>query len=168
MSNPYLRDLACIILSERPEDKLDFVALPKAFGKTPPPGGGTLLYGCPYDQNISIAAVRRESNLHVGFAAQPRGCWAVVKGDVPPFFPSSFDPTRHFLLHYDPKEEGALPHGFSGAGVWYRRAGRGTLWLADPVLAGIQTSWHKPTNTMIAIRAAAVRRFLKTAFSKGR
>lgn len=161
-------DLSCIVLSPVPEDRLDFLALPKGFGKVPPDGGGTLLYGCPCDQNIPVAAVRHQSVLHVAFAARPRGCWAVVEGEVPPRFPSSFNPDRHFLLHYDPKEEGAMPHGFSGAGVWYRRAGRGPIWSAEPVLAGIQTSWHKPSNRMIVVRSNIVRRFLSSTFPKGK
>jgi hypothetical protein len=161
-------DLACVVLSPEPDNRLEFVRLPKSFGKVPPDGGGILLYGCPSDQNVPVAAVRHQSELRVAFAARPRGCWAVVKGTVPPHFPSSFDPHRHFLLHYDPKEEGAMPLGFSGAGVWYRRKGRGSIWLADPVLAGIQTSWHRPSNTMIAVRSQIVRRFLEVEFPKGK
>lgn len=156
-------DIACIVLSNT-ENRFEFVRLPKAFAKVPPAGGCTLLYGCPSDTNVPVAAARTESALHVAFAAQPRGCWAVVRGDVPPRFPSSFDPSKHFLLNYDPAEEGAMPHGFSGAGVWYRRAARDTIWCADPVLAGVQKSWHKPSNTMIVIRSSVVRHFLKTEF----
>jgi len=156
-------DLACIVLSDD-ETRLDFAKLPAAFGRVPLAGGGTLLYGCPSEKSVPVAAARSRSALHVAFAAQPQGCWAVVRDDVPPRFPSSFDPARHFLLHYDPKEEGAMPHGFSGAGVWYRRAAHETIWCADPVLAGVQASWHRPSNTMIAIRAVVVRRFLKSIF----
>ncbi len=159
-------DLACIVLSNNAEDRLDFAALPMAFGKAPPAGGGMLLYGCPYDQNVPVAAARAKNALHVGFAARPRGCWAVVRSGIPPLFPSSFDPKRHFLLHYDPAVEGALPYGFSGAGVWYRRSGRGDIWLADPVLAGVQTSWHKPSHAMIVIKSRVVRSFLTTKFPK--
>ena len=159
-------DLACIVLSPEPEDRLEFVVLPRGFGKVPPDGGGTLLYGCPSDQNVPVAAVRRQSVLNVALAGRPRGCWAVVNGKVPSRFPSSFDPDRHFLLHYDPKDEGAMPHGFSGAGVWYRRAGRRAIWSADPILAGIQTSWHKPSNTMIVIQSKIVHRFLSLKFPK--
>src|ERR1700730_607777 len=94
-------DLASIVLSPGcPEERLEFAALPAAFGRVPPSGGGTLLYGCSYDQNIPVAAVRDQSQLRVALAAQPRGCWVVVKGDVPPLFPSSFVPPRQFLLHY--------------------------------------------------------------------
>ena len=156
-------DLASIVLSDSPEHVIDFIPLPKAFGKVPPAGGGTLLYGCPFDQRVPMNALRRGSELRVGFTMRPRGCWAVVKGEVPELFPSWFDTAQHFLLHYDPKDEGAMPHGFSGAGVWYRRSARGALWSADPVLAGIQSSWHKSSNTMIVIRSKVVRRFLESS-----
>lgn len=156
-------DLAAIVLSECPERFLDFIPIPRAFAKAPPGGKGVLLYGCPYDQRIPISATRHGAELHVGYAVQPRGCWAIVEGKTPQHFPSSFNPARHFLLHYDPSEEGALPHGFSGAGVWYRRGNSDVIWSANPVLAGVQTSWHKKSKTMIVIRSRVVQAFLRTA-----
>lgn len=159
-------DLACIVLSAQAHEMVEFVPLPAGLGKVPPAGEGTILYGSPVDQNIPVAALRNNSELRVAFATQPRGCWAVVKGEIPPSFPSSFDPDRHFLLEYDPSEEGAMPHGFSGAGIWYQDAGSGPIWSARPILAGVQTQWHRPSNTMIAIRAERVLELLKSKFDK--
>jgi len=89
------------------------------------------------------------------------GCWVVPIAEPPRFFPSSFDPGRHFLLRYDPAAEGTQPHGYSGSGVWYQRGGASGFWVAQPVLAGVETSWHKASNLMIAIRSEVMREFLE-------
>jgi hypothetical protein len=101
-----------------------------------------------------------ENMRRVILALQPMGCWAVAVAETPPFFPSSFDPSRHFLLNYDPAKEGAQPYGYSGSGVWRQGDGNHELWTARPALAGVETSWHKPSKLMIAIRPEVVRQFL--------
>ncbi len=158
-------DLACIVL--RPgsaHHSLEFADLPAAFADIPPPGSGTLIFGCPFDQSIPVASFSQPGGpLWRALAARPQGCWALVEKDPPPFFPSSYDPVRHFLLRYDPAEEGALPHGFSGAGSWYQNLARAPFWAANPVLAGVQVSWHRPSNLMIAIRSEVVRGFISDA-----
>lgn len=156
-------DLACIVLGTDGswQGRLEFTELPKDFGDTPEPGGGTLIIGCPADQSFSIAEARSGGTEWRALAMQPRGCWAVVAGEAPRYFPSSFDPERHFLLHYDPEQEGALPYGFSGSGVWYRRRKSDMLWAADPVLAGVQVQWHRETKLMIAVRSQVIRQFLE-------
>lgn len=159
-------DLACIVLDQEANSPVEFTRLPDSLGRTPPAGGGTLLYGSPSDQNIPVAAARKDGKLNVAFAVQPRGCWAVVKGETPPYFPSSFDSDRHFLLEYNPSEEGAMPHGFSGSGVWYQGADTTGLWSARPVLAGVQFKWHRPSNTMVALQSSRVLELLIPEFEK--
>ena len=155
-------DLACIILGQNESGRhLEFADLPKDFGDVPPAGGGTLITGCPTDQSITVAEGYQQGTHWRAFALQPRGCWAVVVDDPPRYFPSSFDSAKHFLLRYDPAEEGALPHGFSGSGVWYRRRRVDSLWAADPVLAGVQVRWHGESKLMIAVRSEVVRQFLE-------
>ena len=142
--------------------QLEFADLPRDFGEVPPAGSGTLIFGCPTDKSFPIAQGQQPDGQHWrALAVQPRGCWAVVVGEPTRFFPSSFDAVRHFLLRYDPAEEGALPYGFSGAGIWYRRQKSESVWTADPVLAGVQMSWHQETKLMIAIRSDVVRKFLE-------
>lgn len=157
-------DLACVVLGAKESGKrLEFVDLPRDFGDVPPDGSGTLILGAPTDKAVAIAEGQRPGGQRWRSSAlQVSGCWAVVTSEVPRFFPSSFDPTRHFLLHYDPAEEGgSLPYGFSGTGVWYRRQKNEPVWSADPVLAGVETRWHRESKLMIAVRSEVVRRFLE-------
>jgi hypothetical protein len=158
-------DIACIVLRPRSlRHPLEFADLPAAFADAPPPGSGTLIFGCPSDQSIPVASFSQPGgSLWRALAVRPQGCWAVVEKDPPPFFPSSYDPVRHLLLRYDPAEEGALPHGFSGAGIWYQNPAKASVWAANPVLAGVQISWHRPSNLMIAVRSEVVRGFLSDA-----
>jgi len=158
-------DLACIILGRNGlEGRLEFLDLPAGFGVVPAGGSGTLISGCPSDQIVPVAeAVENGRMRRVILALQPMGCWAVVVAEPPRFFPSSFDPSRHFLLRYDPAQEGAQPFGYSGSGVWYQGAGDPEFWSARPVLAGVETSWHQPSKLMIAIRSEIVRQFLEEA-----
>jgi hypothetical protein len=158
-------DLACIVLGENDLDgRVEFVDLPNDFGAAPAGGGGTLISGCPSDQIVPVAeAVESGRVRRVVLALQPMGCWAVVVSEPPRFFPSSFDQSRHFLLKYDPAAEGAQPFGYSGSGVWYQGNGSSEFWVARPVLAGVETSWHEPSNLMIAIRSEVVKEFLQEA-----
>jgi hypothetical protein len=160
-------DLACMILGtkESCQGRLEFADLPKDFGDVPDSGGATLIVGSPTDRTLSIAEGQAGSIHWRALAMQPRGCWAVVAGEAPKYFPSSFDPRQHFLLHYDPAQEGSLPYGFSGSGVWYRRRKTESLWAADPVLAGVQVSWHRESNLMIAVRSDVVRQFLQQSIN---
>jgi len=154
-------DLACIVL--KPDQSfglLEFLELPSRLGPLPP-AGGTLIHGCPVDQNVPVNAIRqREGGLLVGLATRPRGCWAEIEADPPTSLPSSFDPDRHFLLKYDPNEEGAQPHGFSGCGVWGHRKTDEPVWSANPVLLGVEYKWHRPTNLMFSVRSEVIQGFL--------
>lgn len=158
-------DLACIVLRpESPNGQLEFLDLPSGFAAVPPKGGGTLIYGCPVDQNVPVGAWRHGGGpLLVALAARPRGCWAQVVAEVPQYFPSWFDSGRHFLLKYDPSLEGSQARGFSGSGVWYRNVKNDSLWFANPVVAGVETHWHRESNLMIAVRSEVVQRFMEEA-----
>lgn len=156
-------DLACIVLAPNdPDRRLEFVDLPNDFGDVPSDGGGALIHGAPIDKVVAIGEGRLpDGSRWRSRAVQVVGCWAVVTLEAPRFFPSSFDPDRHFLLRYDPIVEGSLPFGFSGTGVWYRRRRNDSVWAADPVLAGVQVGWHRESRLMIAVRSQAVRQFLE-------
>jgi hypothetical protein len=160
-------DLACIILEESESgNRLEFANLPQDFGDVPPDGSGTLIFGSPADRCVCIGEFQQlNGQRRRDLAVEPRGCWVVVAGEPPMFFPSSFDSDRHFLLRYDPDEEGSLPFGFSGAGVWYRRQRNDSIWVADPVLAGVQVGWHRESKLMTAIRSSVVKEFLDTEVS---
>lgn len=159
-------DLACIVLaSNQAFAPLEFIDLPNGLGSVPSSGEGTLIHGCPADQNVPVSAWRQQATgtTLVGLMGRPRGCWLVVEGNPPKSLPSSFDPERDFLLRYDPSEEGANPHGFSGSGVWCNRKKDTQVWSANPVLVGVQFAWHRPTNLMFAIGPEAIRKFLEVA-----
>lgn len=158
-------DLACIVLeSTQSFGPLEFLSLPDALGTVPPPGAGTLIHGCPADQNVPVSAWKQGTGTTmIGLMGRPRGSWPVVEGEPPKSLPSSFNPERHFLLRYDPAEEGANPHGFSGSGVWSHQMNLEPVWSANPVLVGVQMAWHRPTKLMFAIRPEVIREFLDNA-----
>lgn len=159
-------DLACLVLeSNQPFGPLEFLDLPEGLGNVPASGEGTLIHGCPVDQNVPFSASREPSTgtTVLGLKGSPRGCWPVVEGESPKSLPSPFDPENHFLLRYDPAEEGAYPHGFSGSGVWCHRKEDAKVWSANPVLVGIQFAWHRPTKLMFALRPEVIREFLEIA-----
>jgi len=156
-------DLACVVLAANESGRrLEFVDLPRDFGDVPPDGSGTLILGAPTEKVVAITEGQRpDGQRWRSCAVQVTGSWAVVSAEAPRFFPSSFDPGRHFLLRYDPVEEGSLPFGFSGTGVWYQRRRNQSVWAPDPVLAGVQVRWHRESKLMIAIRSGVVRQFLE-------
>lgn len=111
-------DLACLLLApDQTFGMVEFLDLPAGFGPVPPHGMGTLITGCPVDQNSPVGAWRQGPGpLLVALAAAPRGCWATVEGTAPKYLPSSFAAEKHFLLNYDPAEEGHNPMGSADAG----------------------------------------------------
>jgi hypothetical protein len=156
-------DLAALVVSEEDADRsnLQFCDLPAAFAPVPSGPGVTLLIGYPGDQTFPVAITRQRSgSIQMDLGALPSACWGSIVDEVPRFFPSAFDPNRHFLVRYDPREEGAMPYGYSGTGVWYQNSMKRELWAADPVLAGVQKEWHRESNLMICIRSEIVRQFL--------
>jgi hypothetical protein len=157
-------DLAVLILADEDADRsrLHFCDLPTAFAPVPSGPGVTLLIGYPGDQSFPVASTRQPNgSVHYDLAAVPAVLWGSIVDEIPRFFPSSYDPNRHFLIRFDPREEGSMPHGYSGTGVWYQRSGKREVWVADPVLAGVQKEWHRESNLMIGIRSEFVRDFLE-------
>jgi hypothetical protein len=47
------------------------------------------------------------------------------------------------------------------AALAFGTAASEALWTADPVLAGVEASWHRESKLMIAIRSEVVREFLE-------
>jgi hypothetical protein len=158
------QDLAALILTggEADRSQLHFCDLPACLAPVPSGPGVTLLIGYPGDQSFPIATVRRRNgSVHHDLVAVPEAFWGSIVDNPPRFLSSDYDPARHFLLRFDPSEEGSMPHGYSGAGVWYQRSGKHALWVAQPVLAGLQTSWYARSKLMVAIRSEVVREFLE-------
>ena len=157
-------DLAALVSARTHADSpsLHFCALPDKFGTVPPAPGVTLIIGYPGDLSFPVASSRQPTgSINYACAATPAACWASVVDETPRFFPSSYDSDRHFLLHFDPAEEGSMPHGYSGTGVWYQSATKREIWTADPVLCGVQVRWHRESNLMIAVQSEIVRQFLE-------
>lgn len=157
-------DLAVLILEPEPAERsgLLFCDLPTNLKPVPSGSGVTLLIGYPGDLTFPVAATRQEDGVtNYMCAVMPSACWGSIISEAPRYFPSSYDPGRHFLIRFDPQEEGSMPHGYSGTGVWYQSPFKRQLWAADPVLAGVQTAWHRPSNLMIAVRSEIVREFLE-------
>jgi hypothetical protein len=157
-------DLAALVLAGEDADRsnLQFCDLPAGFAPVPSGPGVTLLIGYPGDQTFPVGgAQRRNGQVHVDFGAVASACWGSIVEETPRFFPSAFDPDRHFLIRFDPRDEGSMPHGYSGTGVWYQSSVKREVWAADPVLAGVQKEWHRESNLMIGIRSEVVRDFLE-------
>jgi len=157
-------DLAALILGPEGTDEstLHSCDLPTNLRPVPSGPGVTMLIGYPSDQSFPVATIRQSSGSvsHI-FAATPAACWGSIVDEIPRFFPSSYDPDRHFLIRFDPREEGSMPHGYSGTGVWYQNPTKREVWAADPVLAGVQKAWHRESNLMIGVRSEVVRQFLE-------
>jgi|HubBroStandDraft_5_1064220.scaffolds.fasta_scaffold146951_1 hypothetical protein len=159
-------DLACLILAPDDADHtpLHFRDLPAGFGATPPSGAVTFLLGYPSGRSFPVASARQQSGaVHSVFAAEPDACWGSIVGEIPRFLSSKFDPDRHFLIRFDPSEEGSMPHGYSGTGVWYQNPEKRLVWAADPVLAGVQTGWFEKSKVMVAVRPEVVKEFLEVS-----
>ena len=157
-------DLCAIVLLPVPDMErfpLQYCNLPNGFGGAPS-SGGVFLAGFPSDQAIRMESViTSPGTIHQALAAVGRGCWATIVAEKPRYFPSSYDPASNFLLCFDPSEEGSLPHGYSGTGVWYQRSAGLPFWAANPVLAGVQVSWHRESKLMICVRSEIVQQFLE-------
>ena len=157
-------DLACLILDPKcsGHPRLQFCDFPDDIGAVPPSGSGVFLIGYPVDQSFSVASAQQSNGpAHYIFAAVPAACWRPIVGEVPSSLSSSYDPDRHFLIRFDPAEEGSMPHGYSGTGVWYQNSATREVWAAVPVLAGVQMSWYSKSKLMQAIRPEVVRQFLE-------
>jgi hypothetical protein len=158
-------DLAAIVLNQDRSDRtqLQYCDLPSSFAPVPAPGGGVFLVGYPSDLTVSVASRRGPDGVtQHALGAVGKGCWTTVVGETPRFFPSSYDPGLQFLLAFDPAMESSMPHGYSGAGVWYQGRGTSDLWAARPALAGVQIKWHAESNLMIGVRSDVVREFLES------
>jgi hypothetical protein len=157
-------DLAAIVLgadrSERPS--LQYCELADSFAEVPPSGSGVFLAGYPSDLAISIARFKVSDRLtRHALATFGNACWTTIVSEPPSFFPSSYDPELHFLLQFDPDQEGSMPYGYSGTGVWYQGKVPSELWSALPILAGVQIQWHAKSKLMIALRSSVVKQFLE-------
>lgn len=159
-------DIAALILHEEDADssRLHFCDLPIGFAPVPSGPGVTLLIGYPGDRSFPVASARQQDgSVQHALCAVPAACWGSIIGEAPPLISSQYDPGRHFLIRFDPSEEGSMPYGYSGAGVWYQGPERQALWAARPVLSGVQTSWYPQSKLMVAVRSEIVRQFLEKA-----
>ena len=155
-------DLACTVLDENnPFATFHFCDLPSNFAEVPKEGG-VLVTGYPSDQSTPVMSTRgADGSVQTAFAAKPMGSWVTIATDAPPGLSSAYDPEKHFLISFDPVEEGAMPFGYSGTGVWYQKAQTKSIWSADPVLAGVQISWYEKSKLMVAVRSDHIREFLR-------
>jgi hypothetical protein len=106
-------------------------------------------------EGVSILTIGYAFDGAVEFAPGRRGI--VATADMAPFnstlnartdLHSSYKSERHFLLPYNRTEDGITPFGFSGAGAWYNTPPKGSLWAAQPTLAGVVTRWHREPNLL--------------------
>jgi hypothetical protein len=72
------------------------------------------------------------------------------------YLPSSYNPDFQFLLKYKLIEDGLLPHGFSGAGVWCPLEPKGAVWTPDLILAGVITSYLRQQQLLVLAGLRAV------------
>jgi hypothetical protein len=72
------------------------------------------------------------------------------------YLPSSYNPDYQFLLKYKLIEDGLLPHGFSGAGVWCPMEPKGAVWTPDLLLVGVITSYLRQQQLLVLARLSAV------------
>jgi hypothetical protein len=70
--------------------------------------------------------------------------------------PSSYNPDNEFLLKYRWIEDGLLPYGYSGAGVWCSREEKAVVWTPNPVLVGVITGYLKEHQFLVVAGLRAV------------
>ena len=76
------------------------------------------------------------------------------------YLPSSYNPDYQFLLKYKLIEDGLLPHGFSGAGVWCPLEPKGAVWTPDLILMGVITSYLRQQQLLVLAGLRAVMELL--------
>jgi hypothetical protein len=162
-------DLAAIVLCGHDLSgfRMRFCELPKqlATSRRLRRKGSLILLGYPTDRIFPLAKTKTanaESNYH---AVRP----SILAGTIadPPSKALSYryDRERDVLINYRPNDPRMKPDGFSGAAAWKERPKRsGHVWTADPMIFGMQTSWHVTSRLLQVVGAPAIREFLENSF----
>jgi hypothetical protein len=81
---------------------------------------------------------------------------------APPETLDGFNSEIHFVVPFGSREQypNADPHGFSGAGVWYRKGSTPGIWHANLELGGVIVTWFKKSNLLKVVKREAVEAFL--------
>jgi len=121
---------------------------------TPDAGQVVVLMGFPADLGRPVQ--------QGGLAAFRSVEWTQIEE---PIRIDDFDPQVAFLLRYQSADEGRAPHGFSGAGVWYR-TNSPTVWHPNLRLAGVVTKYYPRLRLLESVRIEVVKEFLEEIFSR--
>ena len=159
-------DLAAVVLRARDLSgfRMRFCELPKQLARSRRlrRKGSLILLGYPTDRIFPLAETKT-ANVETGYhAVRP----TILAGTIanPPLKALSYryDRERDVLIAYKPNDPKMKPDGFSGAAVWKERAKRpGRVWTADPMIFGLQTSWHMTSRLLQVVGAPAIRQFLE-------
>jgi hypothetical protein len=162
-------DLAAIVL--RAHDlsgfRMRFCELPKqlATSRKLRREGSLILLGYPTDRIFPLAktkTAKAETNYH---AVRPTILAGTIADPPSKALSRQYDRERDVLIDYRPNDPKMKPYGFSGAAVWKERAKRpGRVWTADPMIFGLQTSWHMTSKLLQVVGAPTIRQFLEEKF----
>jgi len=156
-------DLAAIVLRPDALPALNghFCELPAKFGYMLSGNGAVALMGYPVDQTRPVSKTKGGDSLTELRAVVPTTVMEEVVSESPLFLSSEYDPDRHLLIQFAPAEGGLKPFGYSGAGVWADNRKTGPLWVADPLLVGVETSAYVASKLLVAVKGEIVRKFLQ-------
>lgn len=71
-----------------------------------------------------------------------------------------YDPDSHFLVDCAHILDAYEPHGFSGCGWWRDDDDGPGIWVANPIFAGVETSYVRSSKLLVSIRPEIVGRWL--------
>jgi hypothetical protein len=123
---------------------------------TPKVGQTVLVMGYPFD----LTKVVRKGELAAFTSVE----WTSIQETIALH---NHDPGSHFLMPYDSAEEGRNPKGFSGGGVWYRRAHTPAIWHPNLALAGICVSYFPRSHFLEAVRIERLFSALRETYPDG-
>jgi hypothetical protein len=69
---------------------------------------------------------------------------------------SRYNPEDNFLLPYTRIDDGVLPYGISGTGVWGNADHATSVWTPHPVLVGVQTAWFAKSRLLQIVRLGPI------------
>jgi hypothetical protein len=162
-------DLAALVLRANglAGFRMQFCELPKqlATSRTLRREGSLIFLGYPTDRIFPVAETKTanaETNYH---AVRPTILTGTIAKPPSNALSSEYEPERDVLVNYQPNDPKMEPDGFSGAAAWIDRAERsGSVWTADPVIFGVQSSWFKTSRLLQVVGAPAIKEFLEESF----
>jgi hypothetical protein len=123
---------------------------------SPPVGGVVTALGHPSDRTYVVADRRRGNSVDREMGVLKYFISCEVVSDEKGRNIKDYDPAKHFLVDYSGISNKHQPHGFSGCAWWQHEDHRNDIWVANPVFAGVETSFVRSGQLLVNIRPEVV------------